>query len=110
MDKVGECGLMWSRENTGKERKDVGEGEWVMSSCECLRLVAGCSDAMVKDRRHEDARHRRRAEARHAFDLEFGLRRVYKTFRNESPGNLSSRQSLDDNQWGLTVRTQPSQS
>ena len=64
----------------------------------------------MKGLRDEDTRNRRRAAARHGFDLEFCLGRIYITFRTESPVNLSSRQSLDDNQWGLTGRAQPRRS
>ena len=110
MEKVREWGLMWSREDTGKERKDAGEDECVKSKRECWRCVAGCSDAIVKRAGHEDIYRRRRDAARHRFDLKFRLRGIYITFRNEPPGNLSSRQSLHDNQWGLTDRTRPRQS
>ena len=64
----------------------------------------------MKDLRHEDAHHRRRAAARHRFDLEFRLRRIYITFGNESPGNLNRRQSLHQNQRSPTGRTQPGRS
>ena len=61
----------------------------------------------MKDPRDEDTRRRWRAATRHVFELSFRLRGIEITFRTESPGDLNRRQSLDDGQWGLTVRTQP---
>ena len=72
MDKVRECGLMFSREGTRQERKDVGEDECVETNRELWRVVAGNADAIMKGLRYEDARRHWRAGARHdSFDLEF---------------------------------------
>jgi hypothetical protein len=80
---------MWSREDAVNQRKDVGEDECMMSTCECWKVFAVCSDAIVKRVRHEDTPHRRRDAAGHWLDLKFPLGRIYITFRNEPPGNLA---------------------
>jgi hypothetical protein len=77
MEKVRECGLMFSREETQQERKDVGEDEWVEPNREFWRVVARSADAMMKGLQDKDTPRRRRAAARHDnLDLEFPLGRI----------------------------------
>jgi len=106
MEKVRKCGLMWSREETLQVRKVCGETECVETVHPFWGVVVGKPDSMMKGLWAEETRRHRRAGTRHDnFDLECLLRGIWKTFRNESPVDLSRSESLDNHHGCLTDGT-----
>jgi len=77
MEKVRECGLKLSREETRQVRKVGGEEERVEERHQVSGVVVGNLNSMMKGLRDEGTRWQRRAAARHEnFDLEHLLRRI----------------------------------
>jgi hypothetical protein len=65
MEKVRECGLKLSREETGKWGKVDGEEEREETKPEVSGVVVGDLNSMMKGLRDEDTRWQGRAAARH---------------------------------------------
>ena len=106
MEKVRKCGLMSSREETQQARKVCGENECVDTMHPFWGVAVGNPDSMMKGLRDEETRRHSRAGTRHDnFDCEGLLRSIWKTFRNESPVDLSGSESLDNNHGCLTDGT-----
>jgi hypothetical protein len=77
MEKVRECGLKLSREETRQVGKVGGEEERVETRQQVSGVVVGKPNSMMKGLRDEDTRRQRRAAARQGnFDLKSLLRRI----------------------------------
>ena len=77
MEKVRECGLMLSREETRQVGKVGGEEEREETRPQVSGVVVGNLNSMMKGLPDEDRRWQRRAAARQGnFDLKSLLRRI----------------------------------
>jgi hypothetical protein len=108
MEKVAFRGLMWSRDEEFQGRKIESDGRCGRGRHEiCEGMEAACIQILDRERR-VDTQRRGRAAARQEFaGWQSSLRRIGKTFRNQSPRNLGRGQSLDESHGRLTGGTAP---